>query len=66
VVSLPITDFVRGLTAATPEDDRSHWLALTAAFERSTFGFMAFGSGASAAPPRLKLIVSAPGGGIQP
>lgn len=66
-VAVPVTGYVRRLleppdTADTedPEDPVSLWLALVAEAERGTFGYTAFSSMESAAPPRLRLVLTIP------
>ncbi|HUE76351.1 MAG TPA: hypothetical protein VMM83_00290 [Longimicrobiales bacterium] len=63
-VSVPVTSYIRDLLE--PEADGEEkvadalWLALVATVERATFGYAAFSSLESTAPPRLRLVVSLP------
>lgn len=60
-VAVPITGYVRELVREEdPEEPLPVWLALVAAAERSTFGYASFSSMESAAPPRLRLVVTVP------
>ena len=60
-VAVPITGYVRELVQEEdPEEPLPLWLALVASAERSTFGYAAFSSMESAAPPRLRLVVTLP------
>lgn len=59
-VAVPVTTFIRNLVGRDDEDPVALWLALIAVGERGTFGYTAFSSLESAAPPRLRLVVSLP------
>ncbi|HUG39868.1 MAG TPA: hypothetical protein VMM12_05260 [Longimicrobiales bacterium] len=60
-VAVPVTSYVRQLLQPEdPEAPLSLWVALVAELERGTFGYGAFSSMESAAPPRLRLILTIP------
>ena len=56
-VQMSVSNFIRRLVNP-PDDDPWLWMALTASTEFGAFGYGSFGSLASAAPPRLRLVIS--------
>lgn len=60
--ALNVTGFVRQNVDRDSDDDPVQWLALLLWGEQSdpVFGYAAFGSRTSAAPPRLRLMLTVP------
>jgi hypothetical protein len=60
-VAVPVTTYIRNLvTRDDPDEVEPLWLALVALAEQATYGYTVFSSMESAAPPRLRLVVSLP------
>lgn len=59
-VRVPITGYVKENVSTAEDEDPTLWMALTAVFERSLFGYGQFGSLASTTPPQLELVVTIP------
>ena len=59
---VPLTPYLRRNLAPVGDEDPILWVALLAASEQSApvFGYASFGSLQSAAPPRLRLVVTVP------